>query len=172
MNLAPGILTTGDRMQVVGPSSSGEVECVVITDRDGQRYLGVGSDHTDREFEKFSIPASKQMCGKPVAAAAWPFSEVAGHLEALTLRSWMFKDGRRQLYQEGLLSKNRSLIELLENIPEGSVSAGESFCLFCGTFAAIGGLTYGERFEFELFDPVLERRITHVYAIEVLPQYL
>lgn len=172
MNLAPAILTTGSRMQVVGPSSSGEVECVVITSRDGERYLGVGSDHTDREFEQFSIPASKQMCGKPIAAEAWPFDEVAGHLDSLVLRSWMTKDGRRQLYQEGVLNKNRGLPELLENMPEGCVSAGESFCLFCGTFAAIGGLAYGERFEFELFDPVLDRRLTHRYDIGVLPQFL
>jgi hypothetical protein len=157
---------------VVGAGSSGEVECVVITGRDGRRYLGVGSDHTDREFEKYGIPASKQMCGKPIAAEAWLFSEVVDHLDSLILRSWMVKGGRRQLYQEGLLSKNRSLTELLLNMPEGCVSAGESFCLFCGTFAAIGGLIYGERFEFELFDPILERRITHGYDIEILPQFL
>ena len=172
MNLAPATLTTGSRMQVIGASSSGEVESVVITGRDGQRYLSVGSDHTDREFEQYSIPASKQMCGKPVAAEAWKFSDVEDHLNSLILRSWMIKDGQRQLYQEGCLSENRGLTDLLQNIPEGCVSAGESFCLFCGTFAAIGGLKYGERFEFELYDPVLERRITHGYDLEVLQQFL
>ncbi len=172
MNLTPAILTTDRRLQVVGANSSGEVECIVITARDGQRYLGVGSDHTDREFEQFSIPASKQMCAKPVAPDAWPFGEVEDHLDALILRSWMTRDGQRRLYQEGQLAKNRSPVELLENLPQGCVSSGESFCLFCGTFAAIGGLSYGERFEFELFDPILQRSITHGYEVEVRPQFL
>ena len=172
MNLSPATLTTGTRIEVVGGSSSGEVECVVVTSRDGQRYLGLGSDHTDREFEKYSIPASKQMCAKPLANEAWPFSDVMDHLGSLTLRSWMIIDGQKLLYQEGQLSENRELAELLQNIPEDCLSAGESYCLFCGTFAAIGGLKYGERFEFELYDPILERRISHGYDVEVLQQFL
>jgi len=172
MNLSPSTLTTNARIHVVGDSSSGEVECVLFTCRDGQRYLGVGSDHTDREFEKYGIPASKQMCAKPIAKEAWPFSDVMDHLDALILRSWMIKDAQKFLYQEGKLSDNRALSELVENIPEGCISAGESYCLYCGTFPAIGGLKYGERFEFELYDPVLERQITHGYDIEVLQQYL
>jgi len=172
MNLSPATLTTEARIEVVGGSSSGEVECVVITARDGQRFLGVGSDHTDRDFEKYSIPASKQMCAKPIAKEAWLFNDIMDHLDALILRSWMIKDGQKSLYQEGPLSENRTLSELLHNIPENCISAGESSCLFCGTFAAIGGLKYGERFEFELYDPVLERRITHGYDIEVLQQFL
>ncbi len=172
MNLAPATLTTSSQMQVVGDSSSGEVECVVVTARDGQRYLSVGSDHTDREFEQYGIPASKQMCSKPVAAKAWAYSEVEDHLGSLILRSWMLVDGQQHLYQEGSLSDNLDLTDLLQNIPDSCISAGESFCLFCGTFAAIGGLKYGEHFEFELYDPILNRRITHGYDVEVLQQFL
>jgi hypothetical protein len=172
MNLSPATLTTEARIEVVGDSSSGEVECVIITGRDGQRFLGVGSDHTDREFEKYGIPASKQMCAKPIANEAWLFSDVMAHLDALILRSWMIKDGQKFLYQEGPLSLNRDLNELVQNIPDDCISTGESYCLFCGTFAAIGGLKYGERFEFELYDPVLDRRINHGYDIEVLRQFL
>jgi hypothetical protein len=94
------------------------------------------------------------------------------HLDALILRSWMIKDGQKFLYQEGPLSLNRDLNELVQNIPDDCISTGESYCLFCGTFAAIGGLKYGERFEFELYDPVLDRRINHGYDIEVLRQFL
>lgn len=172
MNLAPEILTKAPLMEVVAGNSSGEVECLVVVDRDGRRYLGVGSDHTDREFEKYSIPASKQMCAKPVAAELWSFAEVENHLDQIEMRSWMVIAGNKTLYQEGKLGANRSVMELLQNIPEGTLAVGESFCLFCGTFAAIGGLKYGERFEFEIYDPVLKRRISHVYDIEVLSQYL
>ncbi len=83
-------------MTVVGAGSSGEVEAVVIRARDGQRYLGVGSDHTDREFEQYGIPASKQMCVKPLAATVWPFREVEDHLDQLVMRSWMTRDGKKK----------------------------------------------------------------------------
>lgn len=172
MNLSPDILTCAPRIGCVGEDSSGEVECLVVVDREGQRYLGVGSDHTDRAFEKFSIPASKQMCAKPVADELWLFQDIASHLDEIVLRSWMIVDGQKALYQEGCLGDNRAVTELLQNIPPGTVADGESFCLFCGTFAAIGGLKYGERFEFEMCDPVLNRRITHGYDVEVLSQYL
>ncbi|MFK5926828.1 MAG: DUF2848 domain-containing protein [Desulfuromusa sp.] len=172
MNLSPETLTSGKTLTVVGADSSGEVECVVITRQDGRRYLSVGSDHTDREFEKYSIPASKQMCGKPLATEAWPLADILDHMGSLIMRSWMIKNGNRTLYQEGTLNMNRDVKELLAGIPEGCVAAGESFCLFCGTFAAIGGLAYGDRFEFEIYDPVLKRNITHGYDIQVLPQFL
>ncbi len=172
MNMSATTLTTGNHMSVVGAGSSGEVESVIITDRQGQRYLGVGSDHTDREFEKYDIPASKQMCGKPVATAVWLFDEVADHLDQLVMRSWMTVKGEKRLYQEGTLGENRNLLELLQGIPQGCVAPGQSFAMFCGTFAAIGGLSYGERFDFELFDPLLNRRLQHGYTVEVLPQFL
>ena len=42
------MLTTSDRLQFLGDSSSGEVEFVLIGTEDGM-LIGVGSDHTDRE---------------------------------------------------------------------------------------------------------------------------
>ena len=41
--------------------------------------------------------------------------------------------------------------------------------MFCGTLAAKGGIRPSKRFSFELFDPVLARRIVHAYDIIVLP---
>jgi hypothetical protein len=41
--------------------------------------------------------------------------------------------------------------------------------MFCGTLAAKGGIRPAPRFTFELEDPVLERKISHSYAIETLP---
>ncbi len=172
INLSPEILTTEDTLAVTGPSSSGEVECVIITDRVGRCFLGVGSDHTDREFEKHSIPASKQMCARLIATEFWNFSEIQDHVGSMIMRSWMIKDGNRKLYQEGTLDANLDITELLDTIPAGCTISGKSFCLFCGTFSAIGGLAYGDRFEFEIYDPILKRSITHGYDIQVLPQFI
>jgi len=172
MNLSPSLLTSGEVMSVVGPNSSGEVEAVVVGARDGKRYLTVGSDHTDRQFEQYGIPESKQMCAKPLAGEAWPLDEVRDHLAEVTLRSWVVDGGQRRLYQEGTLAANRDIFELLDGMPPECVPDGCSFCLFCGTFAAIGGLAYGERFAIEMSDPLRKRRITHAYDIRVLPQFI
>ncbi len=39
---------------------------------DGKRYLGIGSDHTDRKVETYNITVSKQMCDKPVRPSCGP----------------------------------------------------------------------------------------------------
>ena len=41
--------------------------------------------------------------------------------------------------------------------------------MFCGTFAAKGGIRPSPRFEFELEDPVLGRKIAHGYDMASLP---
>jgi hypothetical protein len=171
MNLSAALLTTDEAMDVVGPESSGEVECVVFGSA-GRLYVGVGSDHTDRGFEQYDIPASKQMCTKPVAPAVWDLEEVRDHLDRITLRSWMTAGGKRRLYQEGLLGSNIGVIDLLGGVPADDALGLASFSLFCGTFPAIGGIEIGEMFEFEMEDPVLGRKIGHRYRIRCLPQYL
>lgn len=171
MNLSPMIVTTADTVDTVGGQASGEVECVLFRSG-GRMYVGVGSDHTDREFEKYGIPASKQMCAKPVAETVWRLEEVRDHLDRIVLRSWMTVEGRRRLYQVGRLGDNLGVMEILEGIPAGDGLPADDFCLFCGTFPALGGIALGERFEFEMEDPVLARSIRHGYRQRVLPQYL
>lgn len=171
MNLTAGIASTTDNMDVVGADSSGEVECVVFKDND-QLFIGVGSDHTDREFEKYGIPASKQMCPKIMAPVIWDYKEVKDHIDQIFLRSWMTRDGERMHYQEGTLGTNVSIEDLMSGIPINDGLPLDNYCMFCGTFPAISGLVYGERFDFEMEDPVLNRKISHGYSVRVLPQYL
>ena len=171
MNLSPTLLTTENAIDTVGPESSGEVECVLFK-YSTCLYVGVGSDHTDRAMEIHGIPASKQMCAKPVASVIWRYEEVADHLDRLILRSWMTVNGVRQIYQEGSLGNNRNIMDILRGIPADDGLGLDGFCLFCGTFEAKGGIVYGERFEFEIEDPLLDRRISHSYRLRNLPQYL
>src|SRR5882762_4217023 len=79
-------LTQGAAIEVVGEGSSGEVEPVLIAMADGL-WLGIGSDHTDRAAEAYSVALSKQLCPKPLGDALWRFEELAGHWDALVLRS-------------------------------------------------------------------------------------
>jgi hypothetical protein len=59
-------LTQGSELQVLGPDSSGEVEIFVFT-AEGEMYVSLASDHTDRKLEAYSVAFSKQACVKPVA---------------------------------------------------------------------------------------------------------
>jgi hypothetical protein len=57
-------LTTEDSIEVSGTETSGEVEFVLIGWQ-GRIFVGVGSDHTDRKVETYSVTVSKQMCDNP-----------------------------------------------------------------------------------------------------------
>ena len=60
----PQIVTEKDEIEVIGHKTSGEVEYLILV-KDGKYYIGVGSDHTDRDLEAISIHKSKQVCLKP-----------------------------------------------------------------------------------------------------------
>ncbi|WP_206118843.1 DUF2848 family protein [Chromobacterium fluminis] len=98
--LSPQLLTTAARIEVPRAHSSGEVEYVLLADADGL-YVGVGSDHTDRQVEAYDVTVSKQMCAKPLSVGLWRFDEVAAHWDQLQMRCWRSRNGERELYQEG-----------------------------------------------------------------------
>ena len=160
-------VTTANAIQVIGPDSSGEVEtCILKTG--GDLWLGVGSEHTDRKAETAGITLAKQLCEKPLANQLWPLEEVTDHLDQLILRAWMQEDGKRVLYQEGTLAEMRTSHELIDLYSKGA-GLDDNTLMFGGTLAAIGGVRPSSRFEFELEDPQLGRRIQHGYDIEELP---
>jgi hypothetical protein len=160
-------VTTANAIQVIGPDSSGEVETFILK-TGGDLWLGVGSEHTDRKAETAGITLAKQLCEKPLANQLWPLEEVADHLDQLILRAWIQEDGKRVLYQEGTLAEMRTCQELMDLYSEGA-GLDDNTLMFGGTLAAIGGVRPSSRFEFELEDPVLGRRIQHGYDIEELP---
>jgi hypothetical protein len=171
MNFSPYLVTTSDIIDVISRESSGEVEYVVLN-QGRQTYIGVGSDQTDRGFEKFSIPASKQMYAKIMAPLVWPYDEVKNHWDQIVIRSWTAREGKRVLYQEGALATILDVETLLDRLPKDDDLPGDGLVLFSGTIATKMGLIYGERFDFEMEDPMLGRKIRHGYQVRVLPQYL
>lgn len=160
-------LTQADRLEVLGPHTSGEVEPVLFGLEDGM-WLGVGSDHTDRQAETMGIALSKQLCGKVVGRGLWRLEEVAAHWEQLIIRSYATIEGARVLYQEGRLAAMRHPADLLERL-DGSAALRPGAAMFCGTVGAIGGIRPAARFEMELVDPVRGRTLSHGYNIVALP---
>src|SRR5215813_9701337 len=160
-------LTTSDIIEVCGADSSGEVEFVLIGWQ-GRIFVGLGSDHTDRMVESYSVTVSKQMCDKPISPVLWELEEVIDHWDQMILRSWAWFDGQRTLYQEGTLDAILPVNELIKRcFQEGKLP--DACAMFGGTFAAKGGIRPSVRFEYELEDPVLKRKITHAYDVIVLP---
>jgi hypothetical protein len=166
------MLTQRDEIEVLGPHSSGEVEPVLFFSA-GTWWLTVGSDHTDRKVETYSVAVSKQMCPKPIATVAWRWSDVADYQDELELRSRIFEDGRWVDYQQGTLAAIRPL----ETLRDGYLVHGgehEGFVITCGTLGAIPdaagtGVRPAEQMELVLHDPRLGRSIVHRYGARVLP---
>jgi hypothetical protein len=159
-------LTTDDTIEAVGESSGGEVEFVLLQVA-GRLWVGAGSDHTDREVEKYGVTVSKQLCDKPIASVFWSYEEVAPHWDELILRAHVIEGGKSVLYQEGAVTAMMHPQALLEK--HSSASLRDGTLLFGGTLAARGGVRPTSELSFELEDPVLGRKIAHRYRVRVLP---
>ena len=151
------LLTTAGQIAVSGADSSGEVEFVLVSLPEGL-YVGVGSDHTDRQVETYRVTVSKQMCPKPIGRMLWAMADLESHWDELRLRSWVTRGGRRELYQEGSVTKMRAPRDLMTRYlgHDGPLPVGTA--MFCGTLAAIGPVSGGDSFEIELEDPELAGR--------------
>jgi hypothetical protein len=158
-------LVQTQRLEVLGPDTSGEVEPVVVALGDGL-WIGLGSDHTDRKAETMGIALSKQLCGKVMGSALWYLADISPHWDRIVIRAHATIGGERVLYQEGPLAAMRHPDDLIARY--GSKLAPDTI-MFCGTLGAKGGIRPAARFEMELHDPVLDRRMTHAYDIINLP---
>jgi hypothetical protein len=143
-------------------ASSGEVEAVLLQ-HDDRLYVGVGSDHTDREVEAYGVAVAKQLCDKPIADELWAFDEVRAHWDSLTVSAWIDGD---TLYQRGTLE---SILPVDDLLGRSEPPLANGTLMFCGTFAAIDGIRPASSFRYELLDPVMGRSVSGGYEMRVLP---
>ena len=160
-------LTLDPQIEVVGADTSGEIEVVTFFLEDGI-WIGLGSDHTDRRVEAYSVAVSKQLCPKPIADELWPLGDVADHWDELVLRAHTVDGGARRVYQEGPVSSLLSPIELAQTLCGGVANVPVGTVLFGGTIPVIGDIAGGGRFEIELHDPIRVCAIRHAYDVEQL----
>ncbi|MGM0602048.1 MAG: DUF2848 family protein [Bacillota bacterium] len=157
--------TYDDEIQVISEKSSGEVEVILLFKGD-DIYLGLGSDHTDRALETVDIGKSKQSCPKPHSRILWKMEDVKDHLDDLKLKSWSIENGEKELYQEGTMEGLLPLDEIINFVKENYQENLEGTVVFCGSVPMKSGMAFGDRFELELEDPVLGRKISHKYSIK------
>jgi len=166
------MLTQSPEIEALGAHSSGEAEPLFFFAQ-GEWWLSVASDHTDRQVESYSVAVSKQMCAKPVAAAAWRWTDVAAHQDTLELRSRILENGEWIDYQRGTFASIRPLEALRQGMP-GADAPVEGMFMTCGTLGALPnargeGIRPATHMQIEIYDPKLQRRIVHGYAVRTLP---
>ena len=163
--VSASLVSQTDRLEVLGPHTSGEVEYVLVSMEDGI-WVTVGSDQTDRKAEAHGVALSKQLAGKVLGRTLWRLEELIGRWDSLVLRAYATIGGERMLYQEGNLALMRTPNDLIQRygapLRPGTV-------MMSGTLNAIGGIRPGSQFDMRLEDPATERAIAHAYDIVELP---
>lgn len=162
------LLVQGDKIQVIGAKSSGEVEFIALY-YENELYVGIGSDHTDRELESVDVSKSKQVCPKPVGKTLWKYEEVKEHWDELIMESWQVFDEEPILYQQGTAESLLPVSVLVEGIQKAK-GAFQNSLMLCGTVAAIGGIRGGKRFIGKVTDPRMQRSLNLVYDVEVISE--
>jgi len=164
----PWGLTQTDTIQVEGQETSGEVEFFMLIDR-SRIYVGVASDHTDRELERIDIRKSKQVCPTILSRNLWNYGEVKENWDQIQIRSWATKDGNKSIYQESTLGSILPPEDLIGLVQQHLNDRIDGIALFSGTPPLLAGeMIFADRFEGELLDANLDRKITIGYGIHTL----
>lgn len=142
--------------------TSGEIEPLYIR-HDGKYYLGIGSDHTDRDIEAQDIGDSKRACPKPIATEVIEVASLEDlDLDQCTARSWV--DG--ELYQEGSLAGLRKPADVVEKLLTRTDIGDSDFMCLGGTLPLLKGkFVDGTSWKVELSFPD-GTRIEHNYKIK------
>lgn len=168
-HLSPELLNYSDVIHIIGEETSGEVEIVLIADKDGNLEVTVGSDHTDRGLETVSIQKSKQICPKPLSKETIKFTDVEEEWDDLELFSSVKKDGEWIENQSGKVSSIIPLQEIKNFLKKNDVEL-KDVTVFCGTVPLLDGFIFGEAFRCGLTSNHLNKTIQIEYEINKLKE--
>lgn len=164
-------ITTDEQIEVIGHQTSGEVEFVLLLNA-GNVFVGLGSDHTDRDIERHSIIKSKQVCPNVISKQVWNYAEVKTGWDDLIMQSQvkMTDDGETIIYQKALLGSIISATDLMELVKSKIVDGlDDGLVLFSGTLPVLTPeIIYGTHFCCELIDPRLDRVLRCEYRVNTL----
>lgn len=162
------LLTQDEDLQFVGGRTCGEVEYVILL-CDGKMYIGVGSDHTDRELEGQNVLKAKQICPKPIGFEVWDYEELRDHWDSIQVRSFQTVDGAEIPYQEGTLADILPPETILKEL-RTRVGDIQNSVIFSGTVPALAGFQFGTTFRCELIDQTLSRSISCFYRATAITE--
>lgn len=162
-------LTTDSAIEVYGNKTSGEVEYVLLVVTEGEIYVGLGSDHTDRHLEESDIPRAKQICPNLMSQTVWPLGEIENHWDDLLLSATAVKNGEEIHYQEGRLGLLLNPSELLAFVKTKIPGPIKNLVIFSGTMGMLtADFVFAEKFCAQLIDEKLNRHLEIAYDIKPL----
>lgn len=164
----PQIVTRKAVIDVIGEKTSGEAEYLILC-HDGKFYIGIGSDHTDRDLEAVSIHKSKQVCLKPCSDVFWEYEEVKDHLKELRIVSSQVINGETAAYQSGVAGDLLPFDVIVEKV-KAEVPI-EDCLIYTGTVPLLNGFKFGSQFTARLIDEVLGRELTLTYGIHTISEH-
>lgn len=140
--------------------NTGEAEYALIY-AEGKIFVAAANDHTDRKLEEVDIPKAKQVYPNFISRDVWPLEDVKDHWDQIVMRSWIKKDGKKILFQEGSLAGLMGPEELMERIKDVvDLKDTQGLMVFSGTMASIFSIDYSPYFEVELEDTATKRTIS------------
>ena len=162
------LLTQAKDIKFVGNKTSGEVEYIIV--KSGEKiYIGLGSDHTDRELESISVPKAKQVSPKPIAEGLWDYEEVKDHWDQIKLVSYQTINGEEIKYQDGTLADILPVEKILSVLNE-RIGNVDNCIIYSGTVPVLDGFVYGDNFRSLMIDEVLNRSIEFNYNVSVISE--
>jgi hypothetical protein len=165
----PSTLTIASEIDVYGDETAGEIEYVLFVKDKTCVYVGIGSDHTDRNLENHDIPRAKQITPNLISPVVWDLNDLADHWDDLRMECSVQKGKETFLYQKGSLSLLMSPDELLELISKKIKGPLENIVIFSGTVKMeTEDFVFADRFSGLLVDPVLNRSIGFDYGVNPL----
>ncbi len=162
-------ITTAEEIEVIGDKTSGEAEFVLLLN-ENNIYVGVGSDHTDREVETVSIIKSKQICPNVLSKIVWDYEDIKRDWDTLMIQSWVKPIGSddETLYQSASLETIISPEDIIELIRSKLTDKQmNSMVIFSGTVPILTDeMICGYYFRSEIFNKKTGGRLTCAYHIK------
>lgn len=162
--LSPDRVQATKIVHTLSPGTSGEAEYVILVGTD-DIYVGVGSDHTDRQLEASSVRLAKQLYPNVLGTSVWPLGDIDEHWEQLLLESDVHNDGAAVPYQRGSVDLLMPPSYWLAELEKCGIKVAPGLILFSGTISVIGDLTNATLFSGRLTDPIAERTLSIEYEI-------
>lgn len=160
----PTLLTNSQDIAVLGDDTTPEIEFALFQSQ-GEIYVTVASDQTDRKMEADDIVVSKNICPKILGKAAWRLSDVRRHWDDIQLRSY----SNGTLLQEGTLGMIRPPEDLMAFIAKHDGPEHEGRLILSGTVPTLATPSdAGAAIDLHMINPHTGQEIQHSYKVHPL----
>lgn len=172
--ISPYLAQQTDEVAVQHGRTSGEAEWALIVTGDTRDdvLLTVACDHTDRELEVHGVAWSKNASPDVLGTAAWRLSDVADHIDDITLSAWVGhgSDTADTLIQSGTLGDLLSPDYWLDVLAERKLLR-EGTIVISGTIPMVEGIDqFADSWRVAMTDEATGATIECGYRVARMPE--